>query len=136
MRTCMIINLLIITMNYNIHAQASTLIYTDQNNNSFIIENTLLQYSPVSRENSSSGIYSGGEPWTSQLSDFQAEELISKAKTLLNDTMHHSAKRIMTSSMIELKTHRKTEKAILLPSKDRDSFEEMLYSFTNKYSKE
>lgn len=51
-------------------------IFTDSNNNSYLLDRDQLSYSPITKANSSSGIYDGGVPFSKKLSKIQLIKLV------------------------------------------------------------
>jgi hypothetical protein len=48
-------------------AQNSFLTYIDKNNNTYKITESEVEYIPIKASESSSGMYSGGEPWKKKI---------------------------------------------------------------------
>jgi hypothetical protein len=58
-----------------------TLTFVDGNLNRFTMTTTTLTYRPITPEESSSGMYSGGAPWVRELTDSQRAELVELFET-------------------------------------------------------
>jgi hypothetical protein len=50
--------------------------FVDGNANRFTLTTTTLTYRPITPEESSSGMYSGGDPWVRELTDSQRAQLV------------------------------------------------------------
>jgi len=111
-------------------ASESIFYYTDQNNNRYTISPETLSYLPIKKENSSSGIYDGGEAATVALSKEAYKTISEKAMDLLADTSKHTTKRMMMTSIIQLKEP--SERATLVKSKKRTDFENLLTGYLEK----
>lgn len=106
-----------------------TLIYTDQNNNRFKIENLQLSYTAVKKIHSSTGQYSGGSNYSVQITKESYLNIKEKALSLIKDTANHAQKRLKTTSVLELNSKNQNYKVILLSSEQREVFENLLRSF-------
>src|SRR5690606_17388675 len=75
--------------------------YTDGNGNRYIITSGVLQYIPLTPEESSSGTYSGGEPKVITLHEVQVQAIRKLLEDAIDDQSIHIDKRIMGSAVIE-----------------------------------
>lgn len=75
--------------------------YTDGNGNRYIITSGVLQYIPVTPEESSSGTYSGGDPKVITLHEVQVQAIRKVLEDAIDDQSIHIDKRIMGSAVIE-----------------------------------
>ncbi len=74
----LLVFLLIFVSYFNAMAQKKTTIsykYIDGSNNTYIINSKNVEYVPITPENSSSGMYSGGKPFNVTISTEQATEI-------------------------------------------------------------
>ncbi len=84
--------------------------YHDGSNNGFSVDQEVsggevsATYSPVKPAESSSGTYSGGEPWKGTISTLQTEELWRQIQTLEADAARHVKSRQMGSGEFRLET--------------------------------
>lgn len=74
--------------------------YIDGNNNVWEIDNSAIQYKPVNKQESSSGLYSGGKNRNIVISPEQYSELQELAQAALNDKSAHIGKRQMGSALL------------------------------------
>lgn len=78
-------------------------LFTDGNNNKYEIYKTKLNYIPVKKENSSSGIYSGGEPQKVEIDKSKYSAIEKLIKRVLKDKQYHLANRLMGCGTITSK---------------------------------
>jgi hypothetical protein len=74
--------------------------YNDGNNNVWEIDYAAIQYKPVTKQESSSGFYSGGKNRNILISPEQYSELQELAQAALNDKSAHIGKRQMGSALL------------------------------------
>jgi hypothetical protein len=74
--------------------------YNDGNNNVWEIDYAAIQYKPVTKQESSSGLYSGGKNRNIIISPEQYSELQELAQAALNDKSGHIGKRQMGSALL------------------------------------
>jgi hypothetical protein len=74
--------------------------YSDGNSNLYILTSTELKYVPVKPENSSSGVYDGGEAKSISITSVQFSEIQSLLEQALNKPDIHMENRIMMSGKI------------------------------------
>ena len=77
---------------YSFNVKSKAYSYTDGNNNTYLIRSTSLEYKPISKENSSSGTYSGGEAKKITIT----KEQFSKIESLI-DSIRKDKKNIIDS---------------------------------------
>ncbi len=75
--------------------------YADGNGNRYIITSGILQYIPVTPEESSSGTYSGGDPKVITLHEVQFQAIRKVLQDAIDDQSIHIDKRIMGSAVIQ-----------------------------------
>ena len=109
------------------------IIYYDGNNNAYRFwkasEEVLFEYTPVTPESSSSGVYSGGEPQQGILDTKQAAALWQWVEQLMSDTSTHSQKRMKGTGSINLSTDEGTRKVILKNGARLRAFDEFMTAF-------
>jgi len=89
-------------------------IYSDGNSNSYNISETQIKYDPVTKENSSSGNYSGGEAKSKSLSQKDFEKLNSLFKEAIAAKTEQQSDRVMQSGLLIHKKGKKTMEQIVL----------------------
>jgi hypothetical protein len=77
-------------------------VYSDGNNNSYIIRKTELEYKPVTPMESSSGVYSGGNPRTIDLTQSEYDKIVAVLNKAIEDKSMHIDQRIMMSGLISV----------------------------------
>jgi hypothetical protein len=127
MTDCFLVSIFLCTMAMSIKSP-STISYIDQNNNRYDLTHKSIHYTPVRVEHSSSGMYSGGNPYSGSIDEVQYNKNMDMAKKLLGITNTHSDDRVMTSSILKITEVDKTTEATLLPSHFREDFEKQLKS--------
>jgi hypothetical protein len=107
--------------------------YADGSANRYIITPTLLTYDPVKPEESSTGMYSGGEPAEVSLSKEEFEALQSLFDMAIANTAVHINDRIKTSGMITVITGTEPNHYILTPGcAEMIALEAKLKGFLNR----
>ena len=107
------------------------LVYSDQNNNVYVVTSDMLSYDPISENESSSGVYSGGEAFKVALDASEYDEIIELANRIANDPEGKSNKREMLTSVLTLVEDQKESAFILRKSALRSQLEEMLQNYKN-----
>lgn len=74
--------------------------YTDGSGNAYKLQNSSLTYNPMKPKMSSSGIYSGGEPFTIELEKQDLISLIDIFERALWSKQDHTDKRTMGSGIL------------------------------------
>ena len=95
--------------------QQPQLIYADGSANRYEISASELRYIPVKPEESSTGIYSGGEPVQVVLSTLQYNQLKNLFESALNHTNQHLQDRAKTSGLVVIVNGEHRREAILKP---------------------
>ena len=100
---------------FSINAQVNY-IYSDGNSNTYNISETHISYEPVTKENSSSGTYSGGEAKSKMLSqkDFDKINALFK-EALIAKTEQQQNREMMTGLLIHKKGKKTIEQIVLKP---------------------
>ena len=106
------------------------LVYSDQNNNVYVVTRDALTYEPIARGESSSGVYSGGESFRVSLEASEYEEIMNLAREIVNDPEGKSKKREMLTSVLTLVDDRKESAFILGKSEMRTKLESLLQKHT------
>ena len=126
-----IISVLTILSVSSIKAQNSTMVYTDQNNNTYTITETSVEYDPITPAESSSGMYSGGEPWKKKIDNEVFYVIETWFNDINKDKTQHLKKRIKPSIVLSVKKGKKKEKVLIAkPNKEFDEYMKLLK--TNK----
>ena len=93
--------LILLLLSYSTMADSLTEFdYIDGNNNIYHISPKLLEYQPITPDQSSSGIYSGGHAVKKHLNNEDYQLLINAVQTALNNHAIHIEQRLMGSAMI------------------------------------
>jgi phosphoribulokinase len=101
--------------------------YTDQNNNTYTITSAEVWYDPVTPNESSSGVYSGGEKAVVPISEDTFAEIVLLAEDLQKDSLNHIDRREMrTAILLTEKDGEDISRVILKPSENRTSLEKLL----------
>lgn len=89
--------------------------YADGSANRYVITASSLQYIPVKQEESSTGMYSGGDPAEINLTKAEFESLKLLLEKAIAATNNHIADRIKTSGEVTRTTRTDTKIIILKP---------------------
>ncbi|MEM6347776.1 MAG: hypothetical protein AAF927_28060 [Bacteroidota bacterium] len=100
--------------------------YHDQNNNLYHLEDRQFRYRPTQAEESSSDLYSGGEPAEHQISEALSQQIFALAQELLRATRLHTEPRRMLTAIIALKDQAEGQRATLSRSALRTKLEGLL----------
>lgn len=107
------------------------LLYSDQNNNVYVVTSSELSYDPVTELESSSGTYSGGEPYKVSIKASEYEEIVRLAREIAGSPEGKSDKREMLTSVLTLVDDQKESAFILKRSEIRTKLETMLKEYGN-----
>ena len=130
MRIILVSVLIILNMS-SINAQSTIMVYTDQNNNTYTITETSVEYDPITPAESSSGMYSGGEPWKKKIDNEVFYVIETWFNDISKDKPQHLKKRIKPSIVLSVKKGKKKEKVLIAkPNKEFDEYMKLLK--TNK----
>jgi len=103
--------------------------YIDGNNNIWVIDDKSIEYEPIATENSSSGMYSGGEPFKKYISleQYKAIQALLK-KALANSSIHLENRNMGCGTILEMVTESITVKYCYLPMnhEEKKSIETLL----------
>ena len=102
---------LILTVRTN--AQISFM-YSDKNMNTYTIKETELKYEPIQKEESSSGLYSGGETKIKIITPYELNKISVLFEEALSDTLSHLKGRQMGSGLFIRYTKTKVDKKIIM----------------------
>jgi hypothetical protein len=101
--------------------------YSDGSANRYVITQTTVEYIPVKPEESSTGMYSGGEPKSITITADQFNSLAKTFDLAFKNTNAHMSDRPKMSGLITSISRNATNKAILKPnSEEKQAIEEAL----------
>ena len=101
--------------------------YADGSANVYKITPDSLEYIPMTKERSSSGTYSGGDPYKKAITPAQYGKIKAAIEKIIAAKNIHIKDRIMTSGMIAIKEDKKKEKIIIFRSSpEKDELEKIL----------
>lgn len=89
--------------------------YADGSGNVYLVEASVLRYEPVTRERSSSGTYSGGEPFERKLSAQEAADWARALGAAETATASHVPNRVMRSGAVRLERAGQAKSFVLAP---------------------
>lgn len=89
--------------------------YSDGSGNTYVINRDKLEYKPVTRKESSSLVYSGGDPATVSLNENEFASLSEIMEKLLSYKEIHTQNRVMMSGLIIRESANGKAQAILRP---------------------
>lgn len=96
--------------------QPSHYTYADGSANFYILTPSSLEYKPVKPEESSSGLYNGGEPKKITITAEQFTSACEKLEAAINNSEVHIKDRIKMSGAISVSDGHNTKMYIILPS--------------------
>jgi len=98
---------------FKLEAQINYL-YSDGNSNSYTVKETQIQYEPVSKEESSSGLYHGGEPKIVIISPYELNKIKILFEEAISDTTSQQLKRSLGSGLLIRYNKTTQEKKVIL----------------------
>jgi hypothetical protein len=101
---------------FKANAQISYM-YSDGNSNAYSVKETEIKYDPVSKEESSSGHYSGGEPKAVIISPHELNKLTALFEEIIADSSCHQPKRSMGSGLLIRYNKTTAEKKVIIKFK-------------------
>jgi hypothetical protein len=111
-----ILTVLFAALLYNVNAQISYM-YSDGNSNAYSVKETELKYDPVSKEESSSGNYSGGEPKVVVITPHELNKLTVLFEEVMADSSCQQTKRSMGSGLLIRYNKTAAEKKVIVKFK-------------------
>ena len=94
-----------------------TYMYSDGNMNSYSVKDMEIKYEPVTKEESSSGMYSGGEPRAVVITPHELNKLTVLFEGAISDSSCQQAKRSMGSGLLIRYNKTTAEKKVILKYK-------------------
>jgi hypothetical protein len=107
-------------------AAVKSIQYSDQNNNRYSITSSSFKYDPITPNESSSGVYSGGDPVQVVLSREDYNNILNLAERIMETSEGKDVKREMLTSVLVISEEGKTRQAILKRSDERSELEDLL----------
>lgn len=108
--------------------------YSDGSANRYVITQTNIEYIPVKPEESSTGMYSGGEPKLVSITNDQFNAIANLFEVAFQNTSAHMADRPKMSGLIVSRTGNTSQQAILKPnSEEKKNIENQLKAMLNNH---
>ncbi len=112
-------------------AQVKRIDYGDGCGNKYVLKleegKAIVKYEPMTIERSSSGFYSGGEPFEKDIEIKLFNQIAEIAMQAIKTKSSHIDKRIMGSGILTIEINNSKQKAILAPdSKIKENLEKLL----------
>lgn len=117
---------LFLTLSSFADMKSSSYTYVDGSGNIYKISIDSIEYIPVKKENSSTGMYSGGEPAKKVLSKSEYQKIQSAIEEIFSNKSIHIKERIKTSGMITMVQGKREKSVIFKSTEEKNSFEKML----------
>jgi flavodoxin len=92
--------------------------YYDGSGNQFKIETQSLEYIPIEPMESSSGIYSGGEPYKIEITAEQFNQIQNLFEKAFKSKKEHSKERAKLTGMLSIEKNSEKKICILLPNSE------------------
>jgi hypothetical protein len=105
--------------------------YVDGNGNLYAISTTSIVYDPVTPEESSTGTYSGGEPYIASLEQKQFDQIEAVFKKVISQTSDQTSNRSMGSGTLVL-LPAKTTYIFSMNSASKKEIEEVILLMTRR----
>jgi hypothetical protein len=93
--------------------------YSDGNMNSYTVKSFELNYDPIQKEESSSGMYSGGEPKTVVITPHELNKLTVLFEEIIADSTCQQTKRSMGSGLLIRYNKTTAEKKVIVKFKSQ-----------------
>ena len=124
-----ILSILFLSVSCFMSAQVSYM-YSDKNMNSYTVKDTEIKYEPVQAQESSSGMYSGGEQKIKIITPFELNKITSVFDEAVADTLSHEKQRRMGSGLFIRYNKNKVEKKMIIKydSETQKKIETLLHS--------
>ncbi len=113
-------------------AEGKKYIYHDGSGNGYIIENKTITYDPVTKEESSTGEYSGGTPATKELSLSDLRKVNDAFTEVMSIKEIQIENRIMTSGQLQIIEGDQKKKVIISKGKEMNDLEVFLKRLLEK----
>jgi hypothetical protein len=110
--------ILIHLLNFSCMNKATVFEYADGNGNTYKVQHSSLEYIPVKKEESSSGMYSGGDARTVTLNAEQYKNITTLLESALNNTAIHINDRVMMSGVVRAVSSENKRSCIIKPGSD------------------
>src|SRR5687768_1138821 len=94
--------ILVLLVNFACMKTTNRYIYADGSANRYIITSNTLEYDPIKPEESSTGMYSGGDPKTVSISAGQFDSIRHVFENAVSNRAVHIENRIKTSGAIDI----------------------------------
>ncbi|KKW42815.1 MAG: hypothetical protein UY92_C0003G0021 [Candidatus Magasanikbacteria bacterium GW2011_GWA2_56_11] len=117
--TLFFIGLSLVFLSGCLRASAPVYRYSDGSGNTYVItggKQKQLEYVPVKSSQSSSGVYSGGEPVRKAIAETEYADIVSRLESGVQNTAAHIDNRRLTSGLIELEKNGSEKSYILAPA--------------------
>ena len=125
--------LLLLLINLSCMKPIHQYIYADGSANRYIITPTTLEYDPVKPEESSTGMYSGGDPKTIAISAAQFDSIRSVLDKGISNKAAHMQDRIKTSGLITVQKGDTRTQVVLTPNcEEKKAIEDLLKKTLSK----
>ncbi len=93
----------------------ATITYYDGNNNTYVLSDGKIEYTPATADQSSSGTYNGGKHKKAKLNQKDWSSIAELLNLVIDNTGIHMQNRIMTSVMIQIKEGTAFQQWIITP---------------------
>lgn len=115
MRIITCVAIFINLLNFSCMKKSSVYEYADGSANAYRLTTSSLEYIPVKKEESSTGMYSGGDPKNVTITQTQYESISELLESAMNNETIHIKDRIKTSGVIRITTDGTTKSCIIAP---------------------
>jgi hypothetical protein len=101
--------------------------YADGSGNVYVVKDLSVEYKPVTPRNSSSGVYSGGEPAHATVSASQYDSLVNLLESAMaNSSIHQENREMMTGLIVRYSSADTTRIVLKRDSSEKNAIETAL----------
>jgi hypothetical protein len=101
--------------------------YADGSGNVYVVKDLSVEYKPVTPRNSSSGIYSGGEPASVTIASDQYDSLVNLLESAMaNSSIHQTNREMMTGLIVKYSASDTTRVVLKRDSSEKNIIETTL----------
>ena len=110
--------ILINLLNFSCMNKSTVYEYADGNGNTYKIQESSVEYVPVKKEESSSGMYSGGDAKRVTITAEQYKKISALLDSALDNTSIHINERVMMSGVVRVISSENKRSCIIRPGSD------------------
>jgi hypothetical protein len=122
-----VLSFLILLACFSCMTAKTTYEYADGSGNVYVVKDLSVEYKPVTPRNSSSGVYSGGEPAHATVSSSQYDSLVNLLESAMaNSSIHQENREMMTGLIVRYSNADPTRTVLKRDSSEKNAIETAL----------